>query len=179
MEDYQKFLGKLQKRGSNPHRIKHCLGSRDAFMWVRKNHWKALEGKKCDKLLYSRIIDAVNQELVELLFEGHEIEFPYQMGTLVINCRPAKVYYKDGEIMTNYKVDWKKTLDYLYTDSEAMENHSRVKRVQPYIYSVRYYKRKARYLNRRFYSFRVNRSLRRNLGIAVEKGRLHTEQTEY
>lgn len=179
MEDYQEFLGRLQKRGSNPHRIKHCLGSRDAFMWVRRNHWKALGGRTCDKLLYSRIVDEVNQELASLLFEGHEVEFPYQMGTLMVNCREAKVYYKDGELMTNYKIDWKRTLDYLYTDEEARQEHSRVKRVQPLIYTIRYYKRKARYLNKRFYSFRVNRDLRRNLGRTVEMRKLNAEQTEY
>ena len=179
MEDFEEFLGKLQKRGSKPHRIQHCLGSRDAFMWVRKNKWEAMDGRICDKLLYSQIIHEVNKELSELLLEGHEIEFPYQMGSLVLNCVPAKVAYKDGKLVNNYKIDWKRTLEYLYTDREALDKHERVKSIRPFIYHVRYYKRKARFPNMRFYSFRTNRSLLRRLWKASEKGKINAEQTEY
>ena len=179
MEEYEEFVGKLQKRGSKPHRLRHCLGSRDAFHWVRKNKWKATNGKQCDKLLYSRIIHEVHKELVSLMLEGHLVEFPYQMGTLLINCVPAKVFFMDGEYKNNYKVDWKKTLRFLYEDREALEQHRRVKRIVPYIYRIRYYKRSAKYANRRFYSFRANRSFKKLMGSEVEKGRLHVEQTEY
>ena len=179
MTDYQEFLSRLQKRGTHPYRINRCLGSRDAFHWVRKNRWKALGGKTCDKLLYSRIVTEVHRELLDLLFEGHIIEFPYQMGHVVLNCIPARVGYKDGELKNNYKVDWKRTLEFLHEDSEALEQHKRVKRIQPFIYQVRWYKRKAKFLNRRFYSFRPNRSLYRMIGKSQERGRLHAEQTEY
>jgi hypothetical protein len=179
MEDYQEFLNRLQKRGSKPHRISHCLGARDAFHWVRKNKWKALDGSTCSKLLYGKIIHEVHRELVDMLLEGHEIEFPYQMGSLVLNCIPAKVYDIDGQIFTNYKRDWKKTLEYLYTDKEALEGHKRIRRIAPYVYNVRYYKRKAKFRNRRLYSFRVNRSLVRLVGKAVEKGKVIAEHTEY
>lgn len=179
MTTYQEFLGKLQKRGSKPHRLRHCLGSRDAFHWVRKNKWKDLDGNPCDKLLYSRIIHEVNRELAEMFLEGHEIEFPYQMGSLVLNCKPSKVEYRDGKIENNYRVDWERTLRYLYDDREALEKHERVKRIGPLIYGARYYKGKAHFLNRRFYFFRLNRSLRRRIGKMVGKGRVHAEQTEY
>lgn len=179
MEDYEDFLGKLQKRGSKPHKIQHCLGSRDAFHWVRKNKWKALDGIPCDKLFYSQIIHAVHQELVDLMLEGHTVELPYQMGELLINCIPARVGYKEGELKNNYMTDWKKTLEFLYEDKDALGQHKRVKRILPYIYQIRYYKRKAKYSNRRFYSFRANRSLRKLLGKAIGKGRIHAEHTEY
>ena len=177
--DYQEFLNKLQKRGSKPHRLKHCLGSRDAFHWVRKNKWKALGGAPCDKLLYSKIISEVNKQLLEMLLEGHEIEFPYQMGSLLVNRTPAKVRIVDGVIETNYKINWKKTLQFLYEDKEALEEHKRIKNVNPYIYSIRYYKRKAVFLNKRFYYFRINRSLRKKLGLESVRCELPAEQIEY
>jgi hypothetical protein len=92
MCQYQEFVGKLQKRGSKPHKISHCLGARDAFNWVRRNHWESLKGKHIDKLLYSQIISEVHKVLVDMLPEGHEVEFPYQMGSLVLSCTPAKVF---------------------------------------------------------------------------------------
>lgn len=170
MEEYQEFIGKLQKRGSKPHKISHCLGSRDAFHWVRKNKWEATEGKPVDKLLYSQIISEIHKVLVESLVEGHEIEFPYQMGSLVLVRTPSKVFYEEGELKTNYRTDWKKTLDYRF--NEDPEGHKLIKRIQPYIYTVKYYKRGARYHNRKFYYFRANRSLLRKVGAAVERGKV-------
>jgi Na+-transporting NADH:ubiquinone oxidoreductase subunit NqrF len=141
MDQYQEFVGKLQKRGSKPHKISHCLGSRDAFHWVRKNHWEATGGKPVDKQLYSQIVSEIHKVLVEALVEGHEIEFPYQMGSLVLVRTPSKVFYEDGELRTNYRTDWKKTLDYRY--NEDPEGHQLIKRIQPFIYTVKYYKKGA------------------------------------
>ena len=171
MDDYREFLDKLLKRGSKPHKLSHCLGARDAFHWVRKNHWKATGGTPVDKLLYSQIVSEVHKILVEALIEGHEIEFPYQMGSLVLVRTPSKVFYEDGKLKTNYRTDWKKTLDYRF--NEDPEGHKLIKRIQPFIYTVKYYKRGARYHNRKFYFFRANRSLPKKIGAAVERGKLN------
>lgn len=173
MTDYQKYLNSLQKRGSKAHSIGHCLGSRDAFAWVRRNHWKAVGGKPVDKLLYSRIVSEVNKELLSVLLDGHIVEFPHQMGCLSVIRSPARVVYEDGAMKTNYRTDWKKTLHYRY--EEDPESHLRIKRVQPFIYSIKYSKGKARYHNQKFYMFRVNRSLSRKLGTAVEESRIKAE----
>lgn len=173
MDEYQEFLGKLQKRGSKPHKISHCLGSRDAFHWVRKNKWKATGGNTVDKQLYSQIISEVHKVLVEAFLEGHELEFPYQMGSLVLTCTPAKVFYDEGQLKTNYRTDWKKTLDYRF--NEDPDGHVLIKHIQPLIYTVKYYKRGARYHNRKFYNFRPNRSLLRVVGAALERGKLNVE----
>ena len=172
MDEFQEYLNKLQKRGSKPHKIRHCLGSRDAFHWVRKNKYKALEGTPCDKLLYSKIVSEVNKALVEMLLEGHQIDFPHKMGYLILTSSPARVAYKDGELKTNYMTDWKKTLQYMY---ENPDSHKRIMRVQPLIYAIRYYKTGSPYHNRHFYTFRLNRSLAKKLGAAVEAGKLNTE----
>ena len=174
MDQYQEFVAKLQKKGSKPHKISHCLGARDAFHWVRKNHWKATGDKPVDKLLYSRIVSEVHTVLVEARREGQEIEFPYQMGSRVLSRTPAKVYYDDdGELKTNYKVDWDRTMDYRY--NEDPEGHQLIKRIQPFIYTVKYYKKGARFHNRKFYHFRTNRSLIRTVGRAVERGKVSAE----
>lgn len=170
MDDYQNFLNDLQKRGSKPHRISHCLGARDAWKWVRKNKWQTLGGKPCPQSLYGEIINAVNWFLVEQLLDGHEVELPYQMGSLLIESQPAKVFMEDGELKNNYRTDWRKTLEYWYEDAEAKATHKTIKRVQNQIYYVNYLKRKAKFRNRRFYRFRPNRSLVKYVGHAVENG---------
>ena len=177
--DYQEFLNKLQKCGSKPYKIKHCLGSRNAWKWVRRNKWKALGGERCDQSLYSQIIDEINKILAEKLLEGHDIELPYQMGNLVLSRVPTRVRIVDGESRNNYRIDWKKTCRYMYEDDEAMMQHKRVKRIEPYIYTIRYYKRRAQFQNRCFYWFRPNRSLVRALGKAIDDGRVRAEGVDY
>lgn len=178
-DDYQEFLNKLQKRGSKPYKLGHCFGARDAFRWIRKNKWKALDGKPCDKLLYSKIISSVNQELVESLLDGHQVELPHQMGTLLLSRMPSWVKIVDGEVKTNYWTDWKKTLEYMYEDKEAREKHSRIRRINSYIYRIRYSKSSAHFQNRYFYKFRPNRSLKKALQTTVEKQKMYAEQREF
>jgi hypothetical protein len=179
MDEYQEFLGKLQKRGSKPHKVNHCLGSRDAFMWVRRHRWEATGGKSIDKLLYSQIISEIHRELVEMLLEGHDVEFPYRMGNLILTRTPAKVFYEDGELKTNYRTDWMKTLPLWFKDEEMRNSHKRVKRVAKRIYFIRYIKTKARFANKRFYLFRCNRSVVKKLGKMIDKRKVLAEPVEY
>lgn len=175
MEDYDSFLNTLQKRGSKPHHISHCYGSRDAWKWVRKNKWKELGGKPCDQSLYSNVISYVNQILAEKLLEGHEIVFPYQMGSLRLSSIQTKVSIENGKVKTNCCTDWKKTLEYWYEDKGAMEAHKTIKWVQKRLVFIRYYKRYATFKNRRFYSFRPNRSLIKTLGKTCARRALNAE----
>jgi len=179
MTTYQEFLNKLQKRGSKPHTIRHCLGSRDAFHWVRKNKWEALDGKHCDKLLYSQIVSEVNRILSEKLLEGHMIEFPYQMGELVLNKLPTKVYFDENdEIKNTYGVNWKRTLEYWYENPEAAGTHIPLKWVQKHRYFIRYYKRDAHFRNRFFYTFRTSKSLLKRLGKMIQTRKINAEILE-
>lgn len=173
---FQEFLNALQKRGSKPHKISHCFGSRDAWKWVRKNHWQSLGGEPFDQQLYSKIINMVNLSLVELLLEGHSIEFPYQMGSLILSSLPARIALEGGEWKTNYRTDWKKTLLAWFEDAELMNTHKPVKKIQKEIYFVRFCKRKAVFKQKRFYKFRVNRSLAKKLGAKIESGRMCAEK---
>lgn len=171
--EYQEFLNKLHRNGSKPHNISHCLGAREAWKWVRKNRWKSLKGQKCSSSTYGAVIDKVNKLIVESMFEGHEIVLPYQMGAFKLAATPAKVDIKDGCIKSNYRIDWKKTLEYWYNDAEAKRQRKHVKRIQKYIYSILYSKEKAAYRNQRYYQFRPNRSLVRTLGRKIDNQKLN------
>ena len=169
---YQEFLNKLQRRGSNKYKIAHCLGARDAWLWVRRNKWIPLKGNKCSEQLYSEIVSSINLLLVEQLLEGHTIEFPHQMGHLQLISVSPKLKNSNGKYINNYRVDWKKTLDYWYHDEEARKKKQVVKRIQNNIYSIIYSKEGAKYKNQRYYCFRANRSLVRKLGRCIENGRV-------
>lgn len=178
MMEYQEFLHKLQKRGSKAHHIGHCLGTRDAFRWVRKNKWKLLGGQTCDMYLYSKIINSVNLQLIDSLFEGHTVIFPHQMGSLLLVSTEGGVAMEGDEVKTNYKTDWKKTLQYWYEDEEARNSHKTVKCVQNRLYYIHYCKCGARYGNRGFYRFRPNRSLLKKLGKVLAERQVNTEILE-
>ena len=173
MEDYQEFLNKLQKKGSKPHKLGHCLGTRDAWKWVRKHRWIRFGGEPVDQLLYSKVINEVNKILVEKMLEGHVFDAPFSMGSFLIASKPARVEVVNGQLLTNYRTDWKKTLQYFYEDEEGRNQHKTIKRIQPDIYYIKYSKHGAKYHNRMFYKFRANRSFVRKLGAAVERGVVH------
>lgn len=170
---YQEFSTNLQKCGSKPHKISRCFGARDAWKWVRKNKWQALKGQKCSSSVYGAVVDEVNKVLVDQLFAGHAVVFPHQMGSIELTARQAKVSDVGGKVKSNYRVDWKKTLEYWYEDPAAMKERHRIKKIQKYIYSIVYSKHQARYKNQRYYMFRVNRSLVKTLGKAIENQKLN------
>lgn len=136
-------------------------------------------GKPCDKLLYSQIIKEVNKILAEKLLEGHTIEFPYQMGKLMLASLPTRVFYKDGELRTNYRTDWKKTLDLWYEDEEMLNTHKPIKKIHQKIYFIKYYRTDAKFPNKRFYKFRTNRGLARELGRMIDAGKVIAEPLSY
>lgn len=168
--DYQEFLNRLQKRGSKPHRISHCYGARDAWRWVRGNKWQAFNGHPFPQSLYSHIVGAVNQFLIEQLLEGHKIHLPCGMGTLYLASIPSKVHLEGSSLKTNYRTDWQKTLRLWYDDADARNKHQLVKRIQKDIVFIKYDKSGANYTNKKYYHFRANRSLVRKVGKAIEEG---------
>ena len=178
MMDYQEFLGKLQKRGSNPHHVSHCLGSRDAWKWVRRNKWKALDGRTCEKCLYSRVVSEVNKILAEKILEGHEVVLPHGMGSFLTASLPSRIIPSEDGFDTNYRTDWLKTLRFWYEDEEARNTHKTIKRISPRIYFIRYMKRRANYRNRIFYTFRANRGIAKTLGKALERGKVQAMSLE-
>lgn len=173
MMSYQAFLNRLQKRGSKPHTISHCLGARDAWKWVRKNKWRLLDHNTVSHTLYSCVIDSVNEILVEQILEGHKVDLPCGMGSFYLASIPARVAIEKGEIKTNYRTDWLKTLQLWYVDEEARNSHKTVKRVQDEITFIRYDKTRANYTNKRFYLFRANRSFVRKMGRAIEERKVN------
>ena len=171
--EYHEFLQEVQKPGSKPHTISHCLGSRDAWKWVRKSKWKPLKGYRCSSSLYSEIINEMNLYNLEQLLAGHQVILPHQMGALELIGVSPKVSFEEGSVKSNYRIDWQKTLQYWYEERDARVEKKLVKRVQGIIPSLRYSKKQARYKNQKFYQFRPNRSVVRLLGRKAENEKIN------
>ena len=160
---YKEFTDKVLKRGSHPYKIKGCLGSRDAWNWVRKNRWEATEGKRFTSSVYSSLISLVNKLLAEKVLDGHVVTFPYSMGSLYIRNNPIFIKL-DGS--NNYGIDWKKTLEWWHEDPSAYKNRKLIRRHNKSI--LRIFFHKGGFKNQKYYSFRVNRSLKQALGKLQE-----------
>lgn len=174
MEGYQEFVNNLQKKGSKKHKIGHCLGSRDAWKWVRKNKWESLNGIPCSSTLYASVVNAMNEMLVEKLLEGYSVEFPYQMGVLQLISYEPSIKNKEGKLINSYPVDWKKTLECWYEDREMMEKKMVIKRIQKRVVHIQYSKEKAKFKFRKYYNFRLNRSLAKLLGKRATNTKMNT-----
>lgn len=176
---YQEFCKWLRRGGPKVYKITGCLGARAAWKWVRKNKWVLTDGP-VDQLLYSQVIREIHKLLVDRLMEGHEIIFPNGMGSLRLTSLPGRVTVdKDGNIQTNYRNDWAKTIRYWFEDNSAMKKGKMVKMISKDIYFVRYYKDRANYLNKRFYSFRPNISLIKRLGYTLRDERVNAMQFDF
>ena len=165
MMDYQMPQDHLKRE----YKINHCLGTRQAWLWIRANSWKPLNNTSCDSSIYSKIINSINKLLAESLLEGHTIVFPYKIGRLSIQSVKTYVKLKNGVLKDNYRTDWKTTLKYWQEDPDAQKAHKRIKRIQKYLYFIRYSRRGSSHRYKAFYKFRANRSLVRLVGHEIEK----------
>lgn len=178
-KDFKAFaIGIKKSCEPKTHKIAHCLGSRDAWKWVRKNKWKALGGEPFDQLLYSKIINAVNQNIVELVLEGKDVEFPHSMGRLRLIKEKKDVYISDGKVKTTYMKDWDKTLRMWFEDEEEREAHTVIRRVRPYSFKIAHIKDRTAFPNKHFYHFRANRKLNKRLGEMSEWYNINTVELE-
>lgn len=164
---YKEFTDRILKRGSHPYKIGKCLGSRDAWKWVRRNKWEATKGIHYSSSIYSSLISLVNKLLIEEVLEGHIVTFPYSMGSLYIRSNPISIK-PDGS--NNYGVDWKKTLEWWHEDPSAFKDKKLIKRCNKAI--LRIFFHKGGFKNQKYYSFRVNRSLKQALGRLQETSRI-------
>jgi hypothetical protein len=114
-----------------------------------------------------------NEYFMETIFDKYGWESAYTLSstdTIVSGSTSSKL---KSIHVTNYLVDWKKTLEFWYNDKEARDKHQKIKRIQNNIYYLKYDKKKAVYRNKRFYLFRLNRSFAKKVGKAVEEGILN------
>lgn len=153
------FIDDIKKvKQQRNHKIKNSYGLQDVYRDYRKN--KSIKQKIVTQSLYSNIIKDINECLIKSFLQGNEIKFPKRMGILYIVKNPTRIYTQDGKLKNTYPINWKKTLELWESDQESFNNKSLVKTITKEVFKIKYDKSKANYINKSFFDFKVNRSLK-------------------
>lgn len=169
MDDFRKQILKVNE--PRKHKINNSVGSYDAYKWIRKNKWLDI-GQPISEHDFYTIVRRINDYLAECLSNGQDIVLPHKLGRLEIRKFGAKIELKGNTVKTNLPVDWDKTLKLWFEDEEAYKKRTLIKMEEKEIFRVFYNRSRADYENKSFYSFEVNRDLKRRLKHNIKNGRI-------
>ena len=170
LKDFKKRIKKVD--GPREHKVKNSLGIRNAFLYLQSHKWLNI-GQALKEQTFQQIIREVNNLLAFEIMEGNCIMFPERMGSLEVRKRERFVDIDDGQLKTNYMVDWDKTLELWSEDTEAYQNRTLVRDIESKEQVTIFYNRKsADFENKSYFKFRPNRSLYRILRQNINKGRV-------
>lgn len=167
MEEFRKKVLKLN--GKRKTTINNSIGVKNAYRYLRKHKWEGIERPLTESEFYL-IIRSVNNRLAEELLKGNEIMFPCYMGKIEVRKVKAVLKMKNGRLLTNLNVDWDSTLKLWEEDKEAYTNKTLVRFDNKEVFKVVYIKRGALYKNQSFYTFIVNRKLKRAISTLGKEG---------
>ena len=168
MIEYNKFRANVIKLRSNKHfKITNSYGTKEAWRWFKKNKWLDL-GQSVTEREFGAIIKAMNKLFVNRLLEGHDIILPCRMGKIELRKYKARIFYKDGKIVTNLPVDWKRTLQLWGEDTEAYNNKIIVRHEAKEVFRIIYNRQSANYNNKSFYQFNASRSVKKVLSEKIK-----------
>lgn len=143
--------------------IRNSWGVYDFYKYYRKhkpegNRWVLTESQ------FFSIFRRVNELLVDHLIRTGELEFPYNMGKLVLFKKRHRSYIDpSGKQRTTRSINWDKTLELWYNDDEAYKNKTLVYFENADNTIIRYMKKSAIYRNKYYYEFKPNRDINRRV----------------
>lgn len=160
MDNFRKSV--LKVKGPRRHKISNSLGTYDAYKYIRKNKWFDI-GRPLKEHEFYTIIRSINNYLAEEFLKGNDITLPHRLGKIELRKYDANISIRNGVTKTNLPIDWDKTLKLWSEDEEAYKERTLVKMEEKEIFKVFYNKRTANFSNKSFYTFEVNRDLKRRL----------------
>lgn len=160
MDNFRKSILKVE--GPRKHKINNSLGIYDAYKYIRKNKWFDI-GRPLKEHEFYTIIRSINNHLAEELLKGNDIILPHRLGKIELRKYDTNISIRNGVIKTNLPIDWDRTLKLWSEDEEAYKERTLVKMEEKEIFKVFYNKRTANFSNKSFYTFEVNRDLKRRL----------------
>lgn len=169
---YEEFKSKVQNlNGSRKHKVTNSIGIYSAYKWIRKNKWLNIGRPLTEHEFYS-IIRKVNDYLADSFLHGNDIKLPHRMGRIELRKYDVRMSFDGEKVKTNLPIDWDRTLKLWYEDEEAYKNKTLIKVEEKEIFKVYYNKQLANYQNMTFYSFNINRDLKRRLKYNIKNGKL-------
>jgi len=171
--EWKKFYSDVVKRegkGRKKFKVSGSWGVYDAYKLIRKNKWYDI-GRPVTEYEFYAIIRGINDIYADEISKGTTIYFPSRMGKLELKKEQRGVYInKDGNMKVTYPIDWKSTLKLWFEDMEAREAKTLVRRNCKTMYRVNYNKHDAKYNNKLFYDFTLNRFIKQKLKHNIING---------
>lgn len=169
---YSTFRKKVIKaRTKKKFKVSNSYGTKQVWRWIKKNNWLDI-GQEITEKEFGAIIREVNKELVNSLFEGHDIVLPHRMGRIEIRKYKPKIEYKDGKIRTNLPVNWCRTLEYWHNDPEAHKNKVLIRQEVKEVFRIMYVKKSANYINKVFYQLIPHRDVKVELSRRIKENKI-------
>lgn len=168
LESYRKEVLKVNQPRKTT--VKNSYGVYDAYKYYRKNKPK---DKKyiISESQYFSIIRTLNLLLCKELLDQKDIVFPLAMGRVEVRKHTPEVKVdKDGKIKATYPIDWDSTIRLWYEDGISRRKKLIVKKKEKEVFRIRYNKSHARYKNKEYYEFKVNRALKLSLRDVIKEG---------
>ena len=160
MDNFRKSVLKVNE--PRTHKVRNSNGVYDAYKWVRRNKWLDIGRPVTEHEFYS-IIRQVNNLLVDSILRGNDIIFPHRLGSLGLRKYRPTIAIKNDKLKVNLPIDWDRTLRLWAEDEESYKERTLVKMEEKEIFKVFYNKRTANYNNKSFYTFEINRDVKRRL----------------
>lgn len=170
--NYNSFRKKVIKaKTKKKFKVRNSYGTKQVWRWLKKNKWLDLKEPITEKE-FGAIIRTVNEELVNSLFEGHDIILPHRMGRIELRKYYSKIDYKDGKLVTNLPINWQQTLKYWHKDDEAHKNKILIRQEVKEIFRIIYVKKSANYNNKSFYQFIPHREVKIELSKRIKEHKI-------
>lgn len=169
--ELSEFRKKVLKAEEKKHHFKvtNSNGMKEAWRWIKKNKWLNI-GQPITELELGTIVKSINLTLQDQLLDGKDVLFPNRMGRLEIRKFIAKKEIRDGKVITNLPVDWKRTIELWWEDEDCHELKTLVRYEASERFAFYYNKKYAHYTNQSFYRFIPTRHLRKRLKQQIMNG---------
>jgi len=170
--DFKTFKRNLVN-GSHQMKVTNSFGVYDAYKHIRKNGWYNIGRPVKEKEFYA-VIRQVNNLLAKEIAKGNDVRFPERMGLLELRKYERGASFVKGKLRITYPVDWNETLKLWYEDGEAYKNKTLLRTKGKYTYRVKYnvFGDNAKYENKGFYLFTLNRKIKKALKENINQGKV-------
>ena len=138
--------------------INNSYGIRDYFWNYRKKY-----GVKISEQLFTKIIKDVILAFIEELKNDAYVVFPLGFGFLRTAYIKHSVTFVNGKVKVNGIVDWVKTINLWYENTEARDNKQLVYRDKGICKIIKYTKSGNVFKNKKFLCLDIKRSLYKQL----------------
>lgn len=171
MSTLEEFKNKIKKvSSSRTYKVTNSLGVYDGYKYYRKNKPKDKKYILTESQYFS-IIRKVNNLLIEDLLNGNDIKLPKSMGTIEIRKYDRNIYYDSkGVLHNNLPINWDKTLELWYNDSESYNKKTLIREESSEIFKLYYNRELATYNNKIYYEFLFNKEFKIKLNRIIRSG---------